>query len=300
MTNFKNTSVISKVIDNNQFICSVEINPPVGTFDLQNIIDTTNKLHQAGIDTINIADGPRALIRMSNWAMGQIIKQETNINPMLHVCCRDKSFLGLQSHILGLHALGFRDLVIITGDPPNLGLYPNSTGVFDLNSIQLLKTIKNYNLGFDPSGKEMPKTNFKCATGVEPAADNYALEIERLKLKKEAGADIVLTQPIYDYDRLYQFLQDAKTIGIPVMLGLCPLVNHKNAMFLTQKIRGMSVPQNILERMLKAEHDNHARQEGITIAREILSEFKSQIQGVYIMPQLGHYDMALDILKDFI
>lgn len=291
---FQNISSIRTALQQGHFVSSVEINPPVGSFDLTHLINTTQKLYEAGINTINIADGPRALLRMSNSAMGQIIKQTTPVNPMLHVCCRDKSFLGLQSHLLGLHVLGFRDLCIVSGDPPNLGNYPNSSGVYDLNSIELLRLIKNYNLGIDPIGQTMPNTDFYCGTGVEPAAEHYEHELSRLKMKQDAGADFVMTQPIYDLDRLDKFLNDTSQLGLPVLLGLCPLVSYKNAIHLNEKMRGMTVPSHILERM----KHNDTKDTGIAIAREILQQFKHRINGVYIMPQLKNYEMALKILKN--
>jgi len=289
----QNNNSIRHAIQQGQFVCSVEINPPVGSFDLEPLIQTTNKLYQAGVNTINIADGPRALLRMSNSAMGQVIKQNTPVNPMLHVCCRDKSFLGLQAHLLGLHVLGFRDLCIVTGDPPNLGNYPNSTGVYDLDSVKLLQLIQNYNLGIDPIGKSMPSTDFYCGTGVEPAAIDYIAELDRLKRKQDAGAQFVMTQPIYDLVRLDKFLNDTSHLGLPVLLGLCPLVNYKNAVYVNEKIRGMAVPSHILQRM--QQHDS--KETGIMIAKEILQQFKERIQGVYFMPQLKNYDMVLEILK---
>jgi len=290
---YNNQSSIRNKIQKGQFVTSVEINPPVGSFDLTDLITTTQHLYNSGIDTINIADGPRALLRMSNSAMGQIIKLNTPVNPMLHVCCRDKSFLGLQSHLLGLHVLGFRDLCIVTGDPPNLGNYPNSTGVYDLDSVKLLQLIQNYNLGIDPIGELMPATDFYCGTGVEPAAIDYIAELDRLKRKQDAGAQFVMTQPIYDLVRLDKFLNDTSHLGLPVLLGLCPLVNYKNAVYVNEKIRGMAVPSHILQRM--QQHDS--KETGIMIAKEILQQFKERIQGVYFMPQLKNYDMVLEILK---
>lgn len=294
---YNNQSSIRNKIQQGQFVTSVEINPPVGSFDLTDLITITQHLYNSGIDTINIADGPRALLRMSNSAMGQIIKLNTPVNPMLHVCCRDKSFLGLQSHLLGLHVLGFRDLCIVTGDPPNLGDYPNSTPVYDLDSIKLLSLIQNYNLGIDPIGNQMPMTDFYCGTGVEPAAINYQVELSRLKMKQDAGAAFVMTQPIYDLDRLDLFLEDMKKIKMPVLLGLCPLASYKNAMLLNEKIRGMSVPRYILDRMKKADEIKVGKVEGILIAREILHQFKDKINGIYFMPQLKNYEVPLEILK---
>lgn len=289
----QNNNSIRDAIQQGQFVCSVEINPPVGSFDLEHLIQITNKLYQAGVNTINIADGPRALLRMSNSAMGQVIKQNTPVNPMLHVCCRDKSFLGLQAHLLGLHVLGFRDLCIVTGDPPNLGNYPNSTGVYDLDSVKLLQLIQNYNLGIDPVGELMPATDFYCGTGVEPAAIDYIAELDRLKRKQDVGAQFVMTQPIYDLVRLDKFLNDTSHLGLPVLLGLCPLVSYKNAIYVNEKIRGMAVPSHVLQRM--QQHDS--KETGIMIAKEILQQFKDRIQGVYFMPQLKNYDMVLEILK---
>jgi len=289
----QNNNSIRHAIQQGQFVCSVEINAPVGSFNLNLEIQATNKLYQAGVNTINIADGPRGVLRMSNSAMGQVIKQNTPVNPMLHVCCRDKSFLGLQSHLLGLHVLGFRDLCIVTGDPPNLGNYPNSTGVYDLDSIKLLQLIQNYNLGIDPVGKSMPATDFYCGTGVEPAAIDYIAELDRLKRKQDAGAQFVMTQPTYDMNRLDKFLNDVAALDLPVLLGLCPMVNLNNAHKLNTNWPGMSVPDYIFERF----ESHNCAQTGIDIVMEILQQFKHRVNGIYLIPQLKNYDMVLEILK---
>ncbi len=296
----ENRSHFGHLISKSKFVCSVELNPPMASFDLSKVISATQKLAQAGVTTINIADGPRASLRMSNLAMAQVIAQQTTISPILHVCCRDRSFLGLQSHILGAHVMGIRNLVIITGDPPKIGPYPHSSGVYDMDSIELLRVIKGYNAGIDPSGKEMEPTAFVCATGAEPAAIDYEREMKRLTLKQKAGADLVMTQPVYDADQLERFLQDTQNLGLPVMLGLCPLASYRNAVFLDQNVPGMQIPSHILERMRLADLNGEGAKEGVKIAREMLELVRHKIQGAYIMPPFGKYELALDVLSGYI
>ncbi len=189
---------------------------------------------------------------------------------------------------------------MITGDPPKLGPYPHSSAVYDMDSIELLRVIKGYNAGIDPSGKEMEPTSFVCATGAEPAAIDYQREIKRLRLKKSAGADIVMTQPVYDQKQLDRFLIDTDDIGISVMLGLCPLASYRNAVFLNENVPGMQIPNHILKRMKDADEMGKGAQEGILIARETLELVKHKVQGAYIMPPFGKYELALQVLEGYL
>jgi methionine synthase / methylenetetrahydrofolate reductase(NADPH) len=293
-------SALGYGITHRDFVTSVEINPPVG-FSLDKKLKAAQALYQAGVSTINIADGPRASLRMSNIAMAQHIMQHTPLSPITHICCRDRSFLGLQSHILGAHVMGIRNLVVITGDPPKMGPYPHSSGVYDVDSIELLRIIQGYNHGIDPAGKEMPQaTAFVCATGAEPAAIDYERELDRLIMKKNAGAELVMTQPVYDSAQALTFLKHCQSIGLPIMLGLCPLASHRNALFLNNNVPGMQVPTSILKRMEQAEEQGQAEAEGIMIAREALEELKDYVQGAYIMPPFGRYKTALKVLEGYI
>ena len=293
-------SELGRALAHGEFISSVEVNPPHG-FDLSKKIKVAQDLKAAGVTTINIADGPRASVRMSNLAMAQRVNSETGLEPIVHVCCRDRSFLGLQSHLLGAHVMGIRNLVVITGDPPKMGPYPHSTGVYDLDSIELLRILDGYNHGVDPAGKEMPsKTSFVLATGVEPAAVDYEHELRRLEMKRDAGAEFVMTQPVYDPRQVERFLTDAKRLGLPILLGLCPLASYRNAIFLHENVPGMQVPAGVLKRMKDAEGRGEGEAEGVKIARESLEGARDWIQGAYIMPPFGRSYLATRVLEGWI
>lgn len=283
-----------------EFVSSVELNPPRG-FDLSKRIAAINSLKAAGVTTINIADGPRAKVLMSNVSMAHTVAQHTGIEPIVHVCCRDRNLLGLQSHLLGMHVLGVRNIVVITGDPPKMGPFPNATGVYDVNSIGLLKIVKDFNRGLDPAGQVIPEqTSFFAGTGVEPAAADLDTEIHRLELKVRAGADFVMTQPVYDADVLGRFLNRVSHIDIPILLGLCPLASLKNAQFLHKHVPGMRVPEHILSRLERAERSGHEQAEGVQIAREMLDKVREKIQGVYVMPPFSRHQMAIDVLDGYL
>lgn len=278
-----------------KFVISVEVNPPA-KMDASRAIAAAKQLVRSGIDVVNIADGPRASARMSNLALA-VRMLEAGVEPLLHVCCRDRNTLGLVSHVMGAHELGVRNLVIITGDPPNMGDFPNCSAVYDMDSIGLLRMVRGLNLGRDPGGKPLDgATQFLLTTGAEPAAMNYAREIERLKKKIEAGAEMVLTQPVYDPAVLERFLDDVRPLGIPVMVGLLPLASHRNAEFLHNEVPGMRIPDATRERMRKVGSGPAARKEGVTIAREMLYAVKDRVAGAYIMPPLERWEMALEVI----
>lgn len=278
------------------FVVSVEVNPSPG-LTTSKPLKAARMLKEAGVDVINIADGPRAAVRMSNAALAQVMTRELETEVILHVCCRDRNLLGLQSDVLGAHVLGLHNLVVITGDPPKLGDYPKATAVFDLDSIELLHLLDGLNRGIDPAGKMVgEQTSFFLATGAEPAAQDYDRELRRLERKVRAGAEMIMTQPVYDPRVVRRFLDDVKSFERPVLLGLCPLVSHRNAEFLHNEVPGMTVPEDIRSRMQEAGGGKPGQAAGAAIAREMREEFQDQVVGVYIMPQLGRYRMALEVL----
>jgi homocysteine S-methyltransferase len=200
-------------------------------------------------------------------------------------------------HVMGAHELGIRNLVIITGDPPNMGDFPDCTGVYDLDSIGLLRLVRGLNHGRDPGGKAIGGvTQFFLTTGAEPAAMDYPREIARLKRKVEAGAEAVLTQPVYDPAVLDRFLKDVEPLGIPVLVGILPLASHRNAEFLHNEVPGMRIPDPIRERMRKVGSGPAARKEGVAIAREMLLAVRDRVVGAYIMPPLERWEMALEVI----
>ena len=282
-----------------EFLFSVEVNPKAG-IDPSSSIDAARMLKEAGADVINIADGPRATVRMSNLSLALSIQKELDMETLLHVCCRDRNFLGLQSHMLGAHVLGIQNVVLITGDPPKMGDYPNATAVYDVDSIGLIRMIDGFNCGVDPAGKPMPEaTKFVIATGAEPAAVDFEREILRLKQKIDNGANLVMTQPIYDPAHMDRFLEATANLDVPVMVGILPLASHKNAEFLHNHVPGMQIPEATRLRMKEAGKGDSARAEGVKIAVEALEGLRDKVAGAYIMPPLGRYDMAAKIIEAF-
>ena len=279
------------------FVVSVEVNPPAGLNPIK-AIRAAQMLVDGGVDVINIADGPRASVRMANWAMGRLIADKVQAEVILHLCGRDRNLLGLQSDILAYHSLGLNNLVVITGDPPKVGDYPHATAVFDLDSIGMLRMINGLNHGIDPAGKDIGSvTRFLCACGAEPAAKDYDRELRRLEAKKAAGATFVMTQPVYDPQVLDRFLTDIEHLQMPVLVGLLPLASHRNAEFLHNEVPGMAVPQDIRARMKAAGSGPSARACGVAIAQETLAQVKDRVVGAYVMPPFGRYRAALEILQ---
>jgi methionine synthase / methylenetetrahydrofolate reductase(NADPH) len=280
-----------------QFAVSVELTAPAGV-ELGKTLQQVSELRAGGVDIINIADGPRASARMGNLAVCSELARLTGVEPILHVCARDRNFLGLVAHLLGSHALGIKDLVIITGDPPKMGDYPFATPVYDVDSIGLLRIAAGLNAGIDPAGKEVGgSTSFLLATGAEPAAHDRDRELRRLEEKKLAGAELVMTQPVYDPRTLDRFLEEAAPLGLPVMVGILPLASHRNAEFLHHEVPGMSIPSEYRERMAKAGAGPAARAEGIKIAQEALAAVKTRVAGAYVMPPFNRVESALAVLE---
>jgi homocysteine S-methyltransferase len=290
-------STLAQKLAAGQFVVSCELSSPPGV-DASRTIAAAKKAKAGGVDVVNIADGPRATARMGNLALTTTIQREAGVETILHVCCRDRNLLGLIAHLLGAHALGIRNLVIITGDPPKIGDYPFATPVYDLDSIGLLRVAADLNRGVDPGGKEIGgQTSFLLATGAEPGALDYDRELRRLEQKIAAGAELIMTQPVYDGRLVERFLKDTRTMNVPVMMGLLPLASQRNAEFLHNEVPGMRIPQEIRARMAKVGSGPAARAEGVKIAQEALAAVKDRVQGAYIMPPFDRVDAALEILK---
>ncbi len=283
-----------------RFVTSVEVNPPLG-LDPSPCLEAARALKAAGIDAINTADGPRASVRMSNLASAVLIQEQVGIEVLLHICTRDRNLLALQADLLGAHVLGIRNLVIITGDPPKLGDYPDATAVYDLDSIALLEWVDGFNHGVDPTGQRLDRpTQFCVATGVEPGALDYDRELRRFERKVAAGADLVMTQPVFDPRVLERFLDDIAHLEIPVLVGILPLASARNAEFLHENVPGMTIPEEVRRRMRAAGKGEPARAEGVRIAREALLAVRDRVQGAYVMPPFGRYEMAIEVLDGLI
>lgn len=281
-----------------RFVVSVEVNPPIG-LDPKKAVEAARMLKKHGIDVVNVADGARAQARMSNLSLAARMQRETGMETIVHVCGRDRNLLATLAHLMGAHDEGIRNLVIITGDPPKMGDFPDASAVYDLDSIGILKLAMRLNHGVDPAGKPLGgTTSFLLATGGEPAALNYERELTRMRLKKEAGAELVMTQPVYDPAVLDRFLDDIAPLELPVLVGLLPLASHRNAEFLHNEVPGMQVPADVRERMRKA--GSEGRKEGVKIAREMLAAVRSRVAGAYIMPPFERHELALEVVDGFL
>lgn len=291
-------SAFGKAVDEG-YVVSVELDPPTG-LDTSRALAGAALLRSAGVRFVNIADGPRATVRMSALAMAVALK-DSGLEPVLHVTCRDRNLLGLQSDLLGAWSLGVKNLLIITGDPAKLGDYPEATTVYDLDSIGLLKLISNLNHGVEPSGRRMTQgTAFVKGCGAEPGAVDLDREISRLAKKVEAGADYVMTQPVFDNEVMEKFLDRVRQvpeINVPIVMGILPLASFKNAEFLHHEVPGMQIPGVIRERMKAAGFGEPARAEGVKIACEAAEFFRARTGGIYVMPPFNRFDIAISVLR---
>lgn len=279
------------------FVVSVEVDPPAGV-DPSKALAGARALKAAGVRYVNIADGPRATVRMSPLSLACLLRRDVGVEPIVHVTCRDRNLLGLQSDLLGAHALGLRDLLVITGDPSKLGDYPEATTVYDLDSVGLLRLVSNLNRGIEPSGRRLAgATTFVKGCGAEPGASDLVREIDRLRRKVDAGADYVMTQPVYDAEVMDRFLDRIGDLGVPVVLGVLPLASHRNAEFLHHEVPGMTIPEPIRERMRLAGGGSEGREEGVRIAREIAAAFVPRVRGLYVMPPFDRYDIAIAVIE---
>ncbi len=285
-----------------EFVISVEIDPPKG-LDPTSSLEAARVLKVHGVHVINIADGPRASARMSPLALATLIERNVGIETLLHYCCRDRNLLGMQADLIGAHAIGLRNVLIITGDPPKLGDYPSATAVFDVDSIGLVRIVKGMNQGLDLAGNALGSaTRFAIGVGANPGAIDLDTEVRRFHEKCAAGAEFVLTQPLYEARLLERFLERTAESHIPVLVGLLPLSSFKNAEFLHNEVPGMQIPKPIRDLMENVPAGDKARARGIEIAREALRDCLSlpRVKGAYIMPPFGRYDAALRVIEGIV
>jgi methionine synthase / methylenetetrahydrofolate reductase(NADPH) len=283
-----------------EFATSVEIVPPRGV-DASKMLSDTAKLRDAGVDAVNVPDGPRAQSRMGALLTSVLIEQQVGIETVTHYCCRDRNLLGMLSDLLGAAAVGLRNILLITGDPPKMGPYPNATAVFDIDAIGLTNLVSQLNRGLDPGGNAIgAPTKFVIGVGVNPAALDPSQELKRFEWKVEAGAEYAITQPVFDVEQLEQFLRTIEHTRIPIVAGIWPLVSLRNAEFLANEVPGVVVPPRIIERMRGAstKSKEHGVAEGIAIAREMLERVRPYVQGVQVSAPFGKVELALEVFRD--
>ena len=289
----------ARKIAKGEFVTTVEVLPHKGC-DPVKTLDSIRLLKAAGVDGVNIPDGPRAQTRMGAMATAILVEREIGMESVLHYCCRDRNLLGMMSDLLGAAALGLRNLLLITGDPPKMGPYPDATAVFDIDAIGLTNMVNKLNHGLDlgnnPTGKP---TAFSIGVGVNPGAVNLDEELKRFEWKIEAGAEYAITQPVFDVDQLREFLKRIEHCRIPIIAGIWPLVSFRNAEFLHNEVPGVRVTKAIMDRMRAASavSKEAGRDEGLKIARESLLEVRDLIQGVQVSAPFGNVKYALEVFS---
>ncbi|MGZ5444728.1 MAG: bifunctional homocysteine S-methyltransferase/methylenetetrahydrofolate reductase [Thermoanaerobaculia bacterium] len=286
-------------IANGEFVTTIEIVPPKGP-NADAMLKSVESIKAAGVDGVNVPDGPRAQNRMGAIAVAVLLQQRIGIEAVLHYCCRDRNLLGMHSDLLGCAALGLRNLLLITGDPPKMGPYPEATAVFDIDSIGLTNMVNLMNHGLDLGGNPFGEpTRFTIGVGVNPGHLDLDYELKRLDWKVKAGAEYAITQPVFDVRQLEHFLGRIEHLKLPVVAGIWPLLSYRNAQFMNNEVPGVSVPDEVMERMRLASEKSkeHALHEGVTIARETLARVRGRVAGVQVSAPLGRVDLALQVFE---
>jgi 5,10-methylenetetrahydrofolate reductase/methionine synthase I (cobalamin-dependent) len=279
------------------FVTTVELDVPRG-LDMSSVIEGARYLEQHGIDAVNISDGARARLRMSPIAISKLVHEQTSMECITHLACRDRNMVALQAELIGAHEMGVRNILAVTGDPTHIGDFPSATSVYDVDSIGLIRALGHMNTGQDLMGNPLgASTGFCISCAVNPAADDLERELDRLAMKAEQGAHVAFSQPIFDIDVLDRFLSRTTDINIKFMLGIIPLRTIRHAEFLHYEVPGMNIPQWVRKRMEGAATTDEATDIGIQIAVEFLTSVRDRINGVYLMPPFKKYDIAVRIIK---
>ena len=282
-----------------ELVTSVEIVPPRGV-DPTPMLEQCRALKAAGVDAVNVPDGPRAQSRMGVLPSAILIQKEVGIETVIHYCCRDRNLLGMLSDILGAHAAGLRNILIITGDPPKMGPYPEATAVFDIDSIGLTNLVYRLNHGLDPGNNPIgTPIQWAIGVGVNPGAVGLDRELSRFAWKVDAGAEFAVTQPVFDPSQLEAFLARVGQFKIPIVAGIWPLISLRNAEFLANEVPGVSVPESVLTRMRQAQDKGKeaALAEGVKIAREMFQQVRGTVQGVQVSAPFGRVEVALEVFE---
>jgi len=283
-----------------EFVHTVELVPPKG-MEYDKLVAKTRQCRALGVDAINVPDGPRAMARMSALATALIIEQQVGLETILHYACRDRNLLGMQSDLLGAAGLGLRNILAITGDPPKLGPYPQATAVFDVDAIGLVNMLKRLNTGLDLGGASIGKpTSFSVGVGANPVAPDLDREKARFRYKVEAGAQWAITQPVFDAESLFRFLDFTESLdgkgGLPIIAGIWPLKSLRNAEFMANEVPGVFVPPSLLTRMAKWTSAEDQVKEGLAIAQEIIETIRPRIRGLQLSAPFGQVELVAPLL----
>ena len=290
-------SRMAAALDKGTFVVSVELLPPRG-FVADPLIERARALRVNGVDLVNIPDSPRASARMSALSASVIVQQQCGIETILHYACRDRNLLSMQSDLLGAHSMGIRNVLLVTGDPPQVGDYPDATAVFDVDSIGLTNVVARLNRGLDIGGQPIgAPTAFHIGVAVNPGALDLNDEIKRFEYKVEAGAEFAITQPVFDLSALRTFLDRTQHVRIPILAAIAPIESLRHAEYLANEVPGVRVPDAIVDRMRSADAAGSATEEGLSIACEIAVEIRPLVQGVQLTPAMGSLHSSFGVMR---
>ena len=288
-------SLLARKLANHEFVVSVEVDPPRGARP-KKMIEGAQFLKSSGVDVINVADSPMARVRMSSLALASMIYQQVGVETILHFTCRDRNLMGIQSDLMGAHALGIRNILALTGDPPRIGDYPNATAVFDVDSVGLIRILRQLNAGTDLAGNSIGEpTRFLIGCAVNPASEDIEAELKRFQQKMDAGAEFTMTQPLYELEPLTRFLEAVGKRRVPVLLGLLPLQSHRHAEFLHNEVPGINIPARAREAMRNA--GEKGIEVGVEMCRALLLKAKDLVEGAYLMPSFGRYEVVARVAE---
>jgi methionine synthase / methylenetetrahydrofolate reductase(NADPH) len=274
----------------------VELDPP-RKLDTTRFFDGARALKEAGIDAVTLADNSLASPRISNSALGHLVKEKIGLRPLVHLTCRDRNIIGLQSHLMGLHTLGLHDILAITGDPAKVGDFPGASSVFDVSSFELIEMIKQFNNGLSPSGKELgQKGAFSIAAAFNPNVRSLEKAVGRMEKKIKCGADYFITQPVYSEKLLLDVYEQTKHLDTPVYIGLMPLTGSRNAEFLHNEVPGIKISQDILDSLAAIKHDPvQSKREGIAITKTLIEAAAELFNGIYLITPFMNYEMTVEL-----
>lgn len=288
-------TVIEKVRQDRTIIC--EFDTP-RDLDISQFVEGSKQLHRAGVDAITMADNSLAVSRVSNLALGAILKNQLGIEPLVHVTCRDRNLLGQQSHMMGLHVLGIHQILIVSGDPPKMGDLSTSKPVFDVTSFELIRKVKKLNQGVAFSGRELKHhAKFVVGAAFNPHVRKIELAVQRLEKKIEAGADFVMTQPVYDSAGIEKIYEATAHLPVPVFIGIMPITSLQNAFFLHNEVPGIKIPDPIFERMEQVESKKQQQAEGIALTKELLDVACEKFNGIYLITPFDYWQMSEELIS---
>jgi homocysteine S-methyltransferase len=288
-------SQLARALADGRFATIVEITPPKGCVG-DTMIERARLLKSHGVDVVHVPDGPRGA-RMSALSLAVLVQQHAWIEAVLQYSCRDRNLLGMQSDLLGAHAMGVRNVMLVTGDVRTVGDYPDATAVFDVDSIGLTNVVARLNQGLDIGGQPLGSpTAFHIGVQVNPGAEDLDAEIRRFEYKVEAGAEFAVTKPVFDVATFERFAKRIASARLPIILGLWPFESVLNAEFMANEVPGVQVPESVVDRMRRVAGPEAALAEGIAIAHELGCALKGAIQGVHVAAPSGRIESAVEVI----